>query len=274
MPTLYVVATPIGNLEDITFRAVRVLKEVSLIAAEDTRTTRRLLSRYDIHRPITSYTEHNSAQKVPSFLHTLRHVDIALVSDAGTPGISDPGLALVKAAAEAGFPVVPIPGPTAVVTALAVSGVQASRFLFLGFLPRRGADRRRLLASVSALPYTLVAFETPRRLRDTLADMLYTLGDIHIFVLREATKLHEETFRGAISECLAHFEKPRGEFTLVLEPGKPYSTRPTSAAVEAMLRDMIRSGVPDREARERAAAETGMPRREVYRLWLSVGREA
>ena len=272
MPTLYVVATPIGNLEDITLRAIRILREVHLIAAEDTRTTRRLLSHYDIHTPLTSYNEHNSARKLPAILAALADGDVALVSDAGTPGISDPGMALVRAAAEEGFPVVPIPGPSAVVTVLAVSGIQADRFLFLGFLPRRRADRRRLLASASALPYTLVAFETPHRLRDTLADMLDMLGDRRMTALREATKLHEETFRGTVSEGLAHFQEPRGEFTLVIEAGKPDAAPPSAAEVESMLRDMIRSGVPDREARERAAAETGMPRREVYRLWLGVRR--
>ena len=274
MPTLYVVATPIGNLEDITLRAVRILSEVDLIAAEDTRTTRRLLSRYDIHTPLTSYNEHNSARKLPAILAALADGDVALVSDAGTPGISDPGLELVRAAAEEGISVVSIPGPSAVVTALAVSGVQADRFLFLGFLPRRRADRRRLLASVSQLPYTLVAFETPHRLRDTLADMLDTLGDRSMTALREATKLHEETFRSTISEGLSHFQEPRGEFTLVIEAGKPEAAPPSTAEVEAKLRAMLRAGVPDREARERAAAETGMPRREVYRLWLGVGREA
>ena len=274
MPTLYVVATPIGNLEDITLRAIRILGEVDLIAAEDTRTTRRLLSRYDIHTPLTSYNEHNSARKQPAILAALADGDVALVSDAGTPGISDPGLELVRAAAEDGTPVVSIPGPSAVVTALAVSGMQADRFLFLGFLSRRRADRRRLLTGVSLLPYTLVAFEAPHRLRDTLTDMLETLGDRQMAALREATKLHEETFRGAISKGLSHFQEPRGEFTLVIEAGKPSTAQPSAAEVEARLRDMLRAGVPAREARERAAAETGMPRREVYRLWLGVGRQA
>ena len=273
MPTLYVVATPIGNLEDITLRAIRILGEVDLIAAEDTRTTRRLLSRYDIHTPLTSYNEHNSARKLPAILAALSDGDVALVSDAGTPAISDPGLDLVRAAAEGGVPVVSIPGPSAVVTALAASGMHADRFLFLGFLPRRRADRRRLLATVERLPYTLVAYETPHRLRDTLADMLDTLGDRRITALREATKLHEETFRGAISDCLAHFAAPRGEFTLVIEAGKPDTARPSMADVEATLRAMLRAGVPAREARDRAAAESGLPRREVYRLWLSVRRE-
>lgn len=274
MPTLYVVATPIGNLEDVTLRALRILREVDLIAAEDTRTTRRLLSRYDIHTPLTSYNEHNSARKLPAILAALAEGDAALVSDAGTPGISDPGLELVRAAAEEGVPVVSIPGPSAVVTALAVSGMQADRFLFLGFLPRRRADRRRLLTSVARLTYTLVAFETPRRLRDTLADMIDTLGDRRITALREATKLHEETFRGAISDCLNHVQEPRGEFTLVLEGGQPDDSPPSTADGEAVLRAMLRDGVPAREARERAAAETGLPRREVYRLWLNVRREA
>ena len=273
MPTLYVVATPIGNLEDITLRAIRILGEVDLIAAEDTRTTRRLLSRYDIHTPLTSYNEHNSSRKLPAILAALADGDVALVSDAGTPGISDPGLALVKAAADDGVPVVSIPGPSAVVTALAVSGMQADRFLFLGFLPRRRAERRRLLASVSQLPYTLVAFETPHRLRDTLADMLDTLGDRSMTALREATKLHEETFRGTISEGLSHFQEPRGEFTLVIEAGKPEAALPSAAEVEAALRAMLRAGVPAREARERVASETGLPHREVYRLWLGLQRE-
>ena len=274
MPTLYVVATPIGNLEDITLRAIRILGEVGLIAAEDTRTTRRLLSRYDIHTQLTSYNEHNSARKLPAILAALADGDVALVSDAGTPGISDPGLALVKAAAEEGVSVVSIPGPSAVVTALAVSGMPADRFLFLGFLPRRRADRRKLLVSASALPYTLVTFESPHRLRDTLADMLDTLDDRQVAALREATKLHEEIFRGTISDCLSHFVEPRGEFTLVVEAGKPEAAPPSTAEVEAMLLDMLRAGVPAREARERAAAETGLPRREIYRLWLGVRRGA
>ena len=273
MPTLYVVATPIGNLEDITLRALRILREASLIAAEDTRTTRRLLSHYDIHTPLTSYNEHNSARKLPAILAALADGDVALVSDAGTPGISDPGLDLVSAAAEAGLPVVSVPGPSAVVTALAASGMQADRFLFLGFLPRRRGDRRRLLASASRLPYTLVAFESPHRLRDTLADMLHELGDRQIAALREATKLYEETFRGTISDCLAHFAAPRGEFTLVVESSMPDAAPPSTADGEAVLRALLRDGVPAREARTRAAAETGLPRREVYRLWLSVRSE-
>ena len=180
MPTLYVVATPIGNLEDMTLRGLRVLREVSLIAAEDTRTTRKLLSHYDIHTPLTSYYDHNKDQKLPQVLQALEQGDVALVSDAGTPGISDPGLELVRAAAAAGFPVVPVPGPSSVVTALAVSGIPADRFLFLGFLPRSKGERQALLRSVAAMPFTLVIFEAPHRLQRSLGG-----PDV-----REATKLH------------------------------------------------------------------------------------
>ena len=171
MPTLYVVATPIGNLEDVTLRALRVLREVSLIAAEDTRTTRKLLSHYDIHTPLTSYYDHNKGQKLPHLLQALEQGDVALVSEAGTPGISDPGLELVAAASAAGFPVVSVPGPSAPAAALAVSGIPADRFLFLGFLPRAQGERRALLRSVAAMPFTLVIFEAPHRLQRSLADV-------------------------------------------------------------------------------------------------------
>ena len=161
MSTLYVVATPIGNLEDVTVRALRVLGEVGLIAAEDTRVTRKLLTRYQIHTPVTSYHEHNKMTKLPSLLAALAEKDVALVSDAGTPGISDPGFELVRTAAEAGFQVIPIPGPSAVTSAVAVSGLPADQFVYLGFLPRRRAERQRLLSSLASETRTLVAFETP-----------------------------------------------------------------------------------------------------------------
>ena len=267
MPTLYVVATPIGNLEDMTLRGLRVLKEVSLIAAEDTRTTRKLLSHYDIHTPLASYHDHNIGQSLPRILQALERGDVALVSDAGTPGISDPGLELVSAASAAGFPVVPIPGPSAVATALSVSGIPADRFLFLGFLPRRKGDRLTLLRSVAGLPFTLVLYEAPHRLQRSLADVLEALGDRPMTVLREATKLHEEVFRGTVSEAMERFQQPKGEFTLVVdweaqEPG----TSPEAA--EEMLRSLLAQGVSGREARETVAAETGMSRRELYGMWL------
>ena len=267
MPTLYVVATPIGNLEDMTLRGLRVLREVSLIAAEDTRTTRKLLSYYDVHTPLTSYHDHNIAQSLPRILDALEHGDVALVSDAGTPGISDPGLELVKAASAAGFPVAPIPGPSAVAAALSVSGIPADRFLFLGFLPRRKGERLTLLQSVSGLPFTQVFYEAPHRLQRSLSDMLEALGDRPLTALREATKLHEEAFRGTVSEAIEHFQQPRGEFTLVVGwEAKEQGPSPESA--EEMLRSLKERGVSGREARETVAAETGISRRELYRMWL------
>ncbi len=216
MPTLYVVATPIGNLEDITLRALRVLREVDLIAAEDTRRTLRLLNHYNIKKPLISYHEHNKLARIPEILKILEEKDVALVSDAGVPGVSDPGRELVAAALEAGFKVVPIPGPSAIPTALSVSGLPADQFLFLGYLPRKRSERRKLLSSVAEEERTLVAFEAPHRLRESLSDILEVLGDREIAVCRELTKLHEEIFRGKVSEALERFREPLGEFTLVL----------------------------------------------------------
>lgn len=266
MSTLYVVATPIGNLEDLTFRALRVLGEVGLIAAEDTRVTRKLLSRHGIKTPLTSYHEHNSAAKLPPLLVKLKEHDVALVSDAGMPGINDPGHELVQAAAEAGADVVVVPGPSAVTTAIAVSGLPVEQFVYLGFLPRRRAERRKLLESVALEPRTLVIFETPHRLRAALDDLLTTLGNRRISVCRELTKLHEEVFRGTVSGALDHFVEPRGEFTLVIEGGET----PTVSAGQAriLLSRLRREGVKSREAVSEVVEATGMSRREVYRLWL------
>ena len=171
MGTLYLVATPIGNLEDITARALRVLREAALIAAEDTRHTRRLLTHFDIHTPVTSYFEHNKLQKLEAVVEALAQGDVALVSDAGTPALSDPGYELVRAALAAGFPVTAIPGPSALLTALVASGLPTDAFLYLGFLPRKEAERRRMLESVASEPRTLVAYEAPHRLLDTLAEV-------------------------------------------------------------------------------------------------------
>ena len=269
MPTLYVVATPIGNLEDMTLRGLRVLREVSLIAAEDTRTTRKLLSHYDIHTPLTSYYDHNKGQKLPQILQALEQGDVALVSEAGTPAISDPGLELVAATSAAGFPVVSVPGPSAPAAALSVSGLPADRFLFLGFLPRVRGERRALLRSVADMPFTLVVFEAPHRLQRSLADVREVLGDRPLAALREGTKLHEEVFRGTVSEALEHFERPRGEFTLVVG-WEPSEETPSSEDAEEMLRSLLVRGVSGREARALVAEETGVSRRELYRMWLRV----
>lgn len=217
VPVLYVIATPIGNLEDITLRALRVLGEVQLIAAEDTRTARKLLNRYNIKTRLTSYFEHNKRMKMPVLLEMLEEQDIALISEAGMPGISDPGYELIKAAIEKDIQVVALPGSSAVTTALAVSGLPADQFVYLGFLPRKKGEKRTLMASVKDEPRTLLCFESPYRVVDSLAAMLEVLGDRNVAVCREMTKLHEEVFRGPLSSAVKHFQKPRGEFTIVIQ---------------------------------------------------------
>jgi len=217
MPVLYVIATPIGNLEDISLRALRLLQEVKLIAAEDTRTTRHLLNAHNIKTPLTSYHEHSKRAKLDYLLNFLEEEDLALVSEAGMPGLSDPGYELIVAAIERGISVVPIPGASAVITALVVSGLPTDQFLYLGFLPRRKGQRQRLLSSIVDEPRTIVAFETPHRLREALSDIEEILGNRRLSVCRELTKVHEEIFRGRVSQAREHFVEPRGEFTLVIE---------------------------------------------------------
>jgi 16S rRNA (cytidine1402-2'-O)-methyltransferase len=217
MPVLYVIATPIGNLEDISLRALRLLQEVKLIAAEDTRTTRHLLNAHNIKTPLTSYHEHSKRAKLDYLLNYLDKEDIALVSEAGTPGLSDPGYKLIVAAIERGISVVPIPGASAVITALVVSGLPTDQFLYLGFLPRRKGQRQRLLKSIVDERRTIVAFETPHRLREVLSDIEEILGNRRLSVCRELTKIHEEIFRGRVSQAREYFTEPRGEFSLVIE---------------------------------------------------------
>ena len=217
MPILYVVATPIGNLDDISLRALRVLSEVKLIAAEDTRKTRRLLNAYNVETPLTSYHEHSKRAKLDYLLSYLEKEDLALVSEAGMPGLSDPGYDLVVAAAERGISVVPVPGPSAVITALVVSGLPTDQFVYVGFLPRRKGQRQRLLSSISDEPRTIVAFETPHRLKESLTDIEEVLGDRRVTICRELTKVHEEIFRGRVNQAREHFAEPRGEFSLVIE---------------------------------------------------------
>jgi len=271
MPNLYIVATPIGNLEDISLRALRILREVKLIAAEDTRKTRRLLSAYEIQTPLVSYHEHNKQARLEYLLNFLQDGDVALVSEAGMPGMSDPGYELIKAATERGIPVIPIPGPSAVVTALVVSGLPTDRFLYLGFLPRRAGARRTLLQSVADEPGTIVILEAPHRLQATLNDLLSVLGDRQIAICRELTKLHEEVFRGTISQAMAHFAQPRGEFTLVIE-GRRERKREMTQAIEQRLHEMYLSGATAKEAIAEVARDTGLPKRELYRAWLKLAR--
>jgi len=217
MPILYVVATPIGNLEDISLRALRVLREVKLIAAEDTRKTRRLLNAYNIETPLTSYHEHSKRAKLDYLLSYLQKEDLALVSEAGMPGLSDPGYDLIVAAIERGISVVPVPGSSAVITALVVSGLPTDQFVYVGFLPRRKGQRQRLLSSISDESRTIVAFEAPHRLREALTDIEEILGNRRVSVCRELTKVHEEVFRGRVSQAREHFAEPRGEVSLVIE---------------------------------------------------------
>jgi 16S rRNA (cytidine1402-2'-O)-methyltransferase len=270
MPILYVVATPIGNLEDMTFRAVRILKEVGLIASEDTRTTSHLLSRYGIKTPMTSYFEHNKKAKLDFLLARLSDCDIALVSEAGMPGISDPGYELVAAAHARGFQVVPIPGASAFISALAVSGLPTDACHYLGFLPRKTGDRKRLLESVSAETVTLAAYEAPHRLIDALHDILSVLGNRRIAVCRELTKIYEEVFRGSVEEAITHFSEPRGEITLIIEGSPASSPEPETGEVLARLEKMKLSGVSAKESVAQVASETGISRRELYREWLKL----
>ncbi|MYB77189.1 MAG: 16S rRNA (cytidine(1402)-2'-O)-methyltransferase [Chloroflexi bacterium] len=216
---LYVVATPIGNLEDITLRAVRILREVDVIAAEDTRHTRKLLSHLDVHTPLTSFHAHSGTARLERILRTLeKGKTVALVTDAGTPGIADPGQPLIAAAVEAGISVIPVPGPTAAAAAVSIAGFPGSMFCFLGFLPGRSSRRKHLLESVADLPFSLVIYASPYRVLEDLETCRACLGDREVVVARELTKVHEEVLRGTIAETIAHFTEvqPRGEFTLVV----------------------------------------------------------
>ena len=266
---LYLVATPIGNLEDITARALRVLREASLIAAEDTRHTRKLLTHFDIHTPLTSYFEHNKLNKLDAILEALNSGDVALVSDAGTPGLSDPGYELVRAALAAGHLVTPIPGPSAVVAALVVSGLPTDAFVYLGFLPRKHSEREALLQSAAHEPRTLVAYEAPHRLLDTLADIESVLGNRPVAVARELTKLHEEIFRGPARAAREHFSAKEvlGEITLVI--GGAGSEPPDiweAARVRDALAVMLDDGAKPKEAARFVADLSGWKSRDVYKL--------
>ena len=270
MPTLYVVATPIGNLEDITLRAIRILSEVGLIAAEDTRKTRLLLNAYGIKTRLTSYHEHNKRAKLSYLLDCLQVKDLALVSEAGMPGLSDPGYELIVAATQQGIQVTPVPGASAVVTALVVSALPANQFTYLGFLPRKNTERIRLLQSIAHEHRTIVAFESPHRLLSSLNDIAQVLGNRRIAVVRELTKIHEEVFRGSISEAVDHFQQPRGEFTLVIEGEKEAEKPVLTSDIEQELCQLQNQGITAREAVKRLSLTTGLSRRELYQAWLKL----
>ena len=273
MGTFYVVGTPIGNLEDLTRRAARILAAVDLIAAEDTRITRRLLNYLGLRTPLLSCHRHNWQARLPQLLQALESGEVALVTDAGMPAVSDPGAEITAAVAAAGFPVEVIPGPSAVTAALAAAGMPADSFLFLGFLPRRRRERQAALAQAAALPYTLVIFEAPHRLRPALADLQAILGDRQIAVCRELTKIHQEVWRGDIAGALDYFTAPRGEFVLVVAGNSDTPATKTAgdpAAARQQLAEKRKAGLRARDAVAAVTAATGLPRREVYQLWLEL----
>ncbi|MCL6545646.1 MAG: 16S rRNA (cytidine(1402)-2'-O)-methyltransferase [Bryobacteraceae bacterium] len=266
--TLYLVATPIGNLEDISFRALRILKQAALIACEDTRQTRKLLNHYAIRTPLVSYHEHNEAERTPELLAKLRAGDnIALVSDAGTPLVSDPGYRLVERAVAEGVPVVPVPGPSAVLAALTASGLATDQFHFAGFLPAGAGQRRKTLEKLRDVDATLVFYEAPHRILRTLADLEEILGERPLVVAREITKIHEEFLRGTPASVRAELERRgsiRGEFTVVVGRAAPASSQQPLPLAEA-VEECVRAGMTRMEAIKAVARRTGLSKREVYK---------
>lgn len=270
MPVLYLVGTPIGNLEDITLRALRTLQEVALIAAEDTRTTGRLLQHYNIKTPLTSYHEYTKPERIEQLAEQLTREDVALVSDAGMPGLSDPGYRLVQAAIEKGIKVVPIPGPTAAVSTLISSGLPTDAFLFLGFLPRQKKARQSALSQVAALPYTLILYEAPHRLLALLADIEAVLGNRQVVIGRELTKLYEEIWRGTASEAAGYFgqDRIRGEITVAVAGAAPSEEQWDEAAVRTAVQAAIKKGLSRKDAAAQVAEQSGWRKRDVYNLTL------
>lgn len=271
--TLYVVGTPIGNLEDMTFRAVRILQTVDLIAAEDTRHTGKLLQHFQVTAPQLSYHDHNSTSRIPELLELLRSGKvIAIVTDAGMPGISDPGYELVKACVEAGITVVPIPGASAVITALTAAGLPTDRFVFEGFLPTKEKERCDRLEFLKSELRTIIFYEAPHRLRQTLQDLAAALGERQIVLARELTKLHEEFWRGKIQEAIAHYKErqPQGEYTLVVAGLAPTQPQLSEAELKSELQQLIQSGISRSQASRQLAKATSLPRRHLYQLALAI----
>jgi 16S rRNA (cytidine1402-2'-O)-methyltransferase len=270
---LYLVATPIGNLEDITLRALRILKEVDQIACEDTRHTLKLLTHYDIHKPLVSYHEHNELTRAPELVHAMEQgASVALVSDAGVPLVSDPGHRLVSLTIRHHLPVIPIPGPSALLTALSASGLPDEEFLFLGFLPARSGERQRALERLRIEDRTLIFYEAPHRIAEALEDALAILGDRPACLAREVTKLHEEFRRGTLSKLVESLKEheAKGEITLLIgrpDQGGPHAD--TSQSLAARVDELIHQVKLDRkEALKLAAKERGLTRRDAYRQML------
>jgi len=287
---LYVVSTPIGNMADITLRALETLRAVDLIAAEDTRRTRKLLAYYGVHKPLISYREHNARERGSELIEKIASGrSVALVTDAGTPGVSDPGYLLIEEALKRGMEAVAIPGPTALISALSISGLPTQPFVFLGFPPARGAGRKRFFEKYAGLTMTLIIYESPRKLSKTLKDMLDNWGERRVAIARELTKMHEEIFRGHVSEAVEHFRGGvRGELTLVVEGAEPGSeASPKSCPVSAEynlpsqgptawrdeLRSLLLGGLSSREAASAIAGRFNIPRRVVYQAALALKKQ-
>lgn len=272
--TLYIVGTPIGNLEDMTFRAVRILQTVDLIAAEDTRHTGKLLQHFQIKTPQISYHDNNSNSRIPELLeHLSTKKAIALVTDAGMPAISDPGYELVKACVEAGITVVPVPGASAVITALSAAGLSTDKFVFEGFLPAKGQDRHNRLEFLQTEARTIILYEAPHRLRQTLQDLAEVLGkDRQIVLARELTKLYEEFWRGNIESAIAHYtqREPQGEYTLVVAGIPPAKPQLSEAELKAELLQIMRQGISRSQASRQLAKATSISRRQLYQLALAI----
>jgi 16S rRNA (cytidine1402-2'-O)-methyltransferase len=271
--TLYIVSTPIGNLEDITLRAIRVLKEVDLIAAEDTRHTRHLLDRYQIETQLTSYHDHNKEEKAPVLVaRLLEGKSVALVSDAGTPGISDPGYFLINLAADQKVPVVPIPGATAAIAALSVSGLPTDSFVFEGFLPAKHGARLKRIQKLAKDERTIIFYEAPHKIMKTLEDLIEVFGDRRAVITRELTKIHEETIRGTLSDILRHLQEGsiKGEFTLIVHGATTEPHKQDIDAAEYLKNLMLHRGLSKKEAIAAAAEELGLPKKEVYTASLRI----
>jgi len=266
---IYLCATPIGNLEDVTLRVLRILEEADTVAAEDTRRTRKLLSHYDIHTPLVSLHEHNEAGRIPALIERVREGDtVAVVTDAGMPGISDPGTAVCRAAREAGLPVTVAPGPSAVLSALVLSGLSSERFVFEGFLPRAKAEKRDRLAAIASETRTVILYEAPHRVEKTLKALMDACGaDRRVSVVREITKVHEEVWTGTLLEAMTRAgseEGFRGELVLVLAGAQARETEWT-LDIPGQLRRYIEEGMDKKEAIKRVARERGLPKSEVYK---------
>jgi 16S rRNA (cytidine1402-2'-O)-methyltransferase len=275
---LHIVSTPIGNLEDITLRALRILKEVNLIACEDTRVTKKLIFHYQIQKPLTSYHEHNEKEKAEELVELLESgKNIALVSDAGTPGVSDPGYRLVKLASEKGIEVIPIPGPSAAIAALSVSGLSTSSFAFFGFLPRSDKKRKEFLEEIRERTQTLIFYESPHRVSKTLLSILETLGDRQVSVSRELTKMFEETVRERISrviEILGERKELKGEFTIVVEGNSGKMEEASAEVMEKQLKIWRDKGLSLKDSVKEVSQKYKVSKRKLYKNALRIWGKA